>query len=673
MSEVSYYSHALKAGQKFYRQRLLTGESPNLQVLDQLLPGMKSYTGIDLGLNNIPIERVVGTLTQGRSDSFAGNFMPLAKEGSEFATKWANLAESHEREGIREPVLLYEYMNRYYVQEGNKRISVLKFFGAVTVSATVRRILPEKSDDPKVVAYYAYLDFNKSTGINFLEFSKPEDYTEFVSIMGKVPGETWDDENLRKIRAMYYRFSRVFLANGGDRLKVSASDAMLACLRVYGFSYLYELSEYELKKTLPKLWKEIELQQEDSKIKLKLEPAEEETSQKQSMLTKLLGQKRLKAAFLYQKERKGSSWVVGHELGRAQVDQNMAGKVETALYYCDDEEDVETILKQAIDEGANVIFATSAEMLPACLKAAVDAPDVNILNCSLNKPHRYVRVYYPRMYEAKFVAGAVAGILCENHKVGYVCKYPVYGSIAEINAFARGLQMTDPEAKLYLEWCSIEGGTDAPNRLMDQDVKLISMRDYQGEDDGMHRMYGLEQVVDGKLTPVVLPVLNWGVYYQWILNSILNGTYKSEDEKTSRSLNYYWGMSSEVVQLLFAERLPKGVRYMGELLARSIADGVCKPFFDPGKDENGRTVWKPIDRTISVEDILEMDWLEENVVGRIPAYEELNEQAQRLVDKIGIPVARKAGTREVIGVTTKGDAPIKSVESGEAVIIAEEE
>ena len=43
------------------------------------------------------------------------------------------LRKSHVNEGIRDPIKAYEYMNKFYVEEGNKRVSVLKYYDAVSV------------------------------------------------------------------------------------------------------------------------------------------------------------------------------------------------------------------------------------------------------------------------------------------------------------------------------------------------------------------------------------------------------------------------------------------------------------------------------------------------------------------------------------------------------------
>ena len=102
------YNKAYKAGKKDYQARLLRGEQPTLKILDDILPPRGSYSEVPLGLVQIPLEQVVGTKTNGRSNAFSGNFMPILKIDSEFAQKWIALRESHVNEGIHTPVKAYE-------------------------------------------------------------------------------------------------------------------------------------------------------------------------------------------------------------------------------------------------------------------------------------------------------------------------------------------------------------------------------------------------------------------------------------------------------------------------------------------------------------------------------------------------------------------------------------
>ena len=104
------YIKACKAGKRDYQARMMKGQLPTLQVLDEILPPKGSYSEVPLGLVQIPIDQIVGTKSGGRSNAFAGNFMPILRENTEFAYKWATLSQSHINEGIRDPIKAYEYM-----------------------------------------------------------------------------------------------------------------------------------------------------------------------------------------------------------------------------------------------------------------------------------------------------------------------------------------------------------------------------------------------------------------------------------------------------------------------------------------------------------------------------------------------------------------------------------
>ena len=56
-------------------------------------------------------------------------------------------------------------------------------------------------------------------------------------------------------------------------------------------------------------------------------------------------------------------------------------------------------------------------MMYASLKQAIANPKAKILNCSLNISHKYIRTYYARMYEAKFLTGVLAGALATQNRL----------------------------------------------------------------------------------------------------------------------------------------------------------------------------------------------------------------------------------------------------------------
>lgn len=626
------YNKAYKAGKKEYQSRLMKGELPTLEVLDEILPPRGSYSEVPLGLIQIPIDQIVGTKTGGRSSAFAANFMPIIRDNSEFAMKWASLCASHENEGIREPIKAYEYMNKFYVEEGNKRVSVLKYFEAVSVPGTVTRILPPKTNEKENRLYYEFVDFYDLTGINYLWFSKLGSFAKLQKAVGKEPDEVWTDEDKLNFSSVYNRFTAEFEAQGGKKLSITPGDAFLAFIGIYGFDSLADKTRNELKELVVKSWEEFCLREEEEEIDLKLDPTEE----KAPLLNRLLplSSPKLKIAFIYEKTTTSSAWTYAHELGRLHLEQAFSDEVSTVYYENVNMDSIEDAIADAIEEGCNIIFTTTPTFVKASVKAAIDHPNVKILNCSLNTSHRYVRNYYARMHEAKFLMGAIAGAMTENDRIGYLADYPIQGSIANINAFALGAKMINPRAEVYLEW-STKKDTDSMDNFQKNQVSIISGKDMVIPEEAS-RYFGLYSIEGDYPRNLAMPLWHWGKFYERLIRTIMDGTWKYDDNTSvKKAINYWWGMSAGVIDVVCSQNLPIGTKRLVELLKSTILSGEFNPFSGILYSQNGVIQNDPY-RTLTPEEMVTMDWLAENIIGDIPTMGELQEEAKPVTAQQGV-------------------------------------
>ncbi len=640
-----YYKEALKLAQKEYRNSLTKGLSPCLPVLDDFLSGEKTSTGIDLGLVQIPIDKIVGTKSRGRVNAFAPNFMPILEDGTEFSVKWKHLCSAHLNEGIHDPIKAYEYMNRFYVEEGNKRVSVLKFFGAVNVPGIVTRILPERNGEEEVELYYEFVNFYKLSKINDIEFSKRGSYASLQKLLGKEPDEEWNEDEQKQFSATYHYFEQAYISAGGNKLSSTVGDAMLSYIKVYGYPELCVTETADIKKKLKVIWEDVALQDEQEPIELKLDPAEEKKPHMLKVVLPIVSPSILKVAFLYDGTPERSGWVHDHEKGRLHIQRIFDDKIETKAYPNVMENDPLEVIEQAIEDGAKLIFTTTPRLMQASLRAAVEHPDILIMNCSLNKSHRYIRSYYTRMYEAKFILGALAGSLSESGKLGYVCDYPIFGQIAGINAFALGAQMANPRSKVHIEWSSIKGAKEAAQALAEKGIHYISSQDTARFMMDNRDSYGLSYIHQDKLELLATPVWKWGAYYEAILRRVFDKTLKAEYESSSKALNYYWGMSAGVVDILYSDALPTASRRFADFLKESIVHNVCAPFITPLITQSGEVIGEG-EKSLSLEQIINMDYLVENVIGSIPKYEELNPMGKATVDMVGIEKSQNTSIKE---------------------------
>ena len=641
MQQEIYYKEALKLGQKEVRSRTAKEKNPYLPVLDEIVPPEKALTGIHLGVVQIPVWFIVGTKTGGRVSAFAANFMPVLDEGTEFADKWEALYRSHISEGIRDPIKVFEYLNRYYVQEGNKRVSVLKFCGAYSVTAEVIRVLPERTNDEKIQLYYEFLEFNRYSKINFIEFTKRGSYQKLMRMMGKSYGEWWTIEEQRRFSSAYYFFEKAYKENGGDKLKITIGDAMLNYIKIYGYPELQNAGDAEIRMNLKKMWEDIALIEENETIELKATPPEEKELKPSvlSMILPIAKPSKLKAAFVYDVPPDKSGWVSDHERGRQYAQTVLGDQAATSVYIVEDEHKQYELLEKAVADGNKILFTTSPRMLQASLRAAISYPDIVVMNCSLNISHRYLRTYYTRMYEVKFILGVLAGSLTQSGRLGYVCDYPIYGQIAGINGFALGAQMANPRTKVYLEWSSVKGAGEAALALSRRHIHLISSQDTARFTEDTRQSFGLSHISHDKTDLLAVPVWKWGVYYEKIMRGVLDKTIKSEYVNTARALNYYWGMSAGVVDIEYAPALPPSSRRYADFFRSSLISGAGKPFLTPFVTQNGDVIGSR-QHELSLEQIIRMDYLAENVIGSIPSYDELNPVGKKTVDMVGVSAAK---------------------------------
>ena len=257
LEAIEEYQKALKLGQKEVRECQSKGRPTNPAVLHQVVGDLAADNSVRVGLVDIPAHRIVGTKTAGRISAFSPGFLPLLGRDTEFAAKWIELCAAHLSEGIRDPIVCYEYYGNFYVQEGNKRVSVLRYFGSPRIPGIVHRVLPEPSDEPRYKAYLEFLEFFKCTKMYDVQFTAPGCYSRLCEAVGIAPGTEWKTEDVRRFRAYFQYFRDAFFALGGEDANVSPEHALLVFLEVCDYADLGKLSAAELKSKLQKSWPNI--------------------------------------------------------------------------------------------------------------------------------------------------------------------------------------------------------------------------------------------------------------------------------------------------------------------------------------------------------------------------------------------------------------------------------
>lgn len=591
-----------------------------LAVLDEHAIAASVAYREPLGVVDIPIDLIAGSMTEARASSFSPGFYPLMDESTEFAAKWAALSDAHITEGIREPIKAIEYRNRFYVIEGHKRVSVLKYFGAISIPGSVTRLVPVRTEETQV--YYEFLDFYRKTGINYLLFSRPGGYTGLLKAMGKSPDAPWSADDLHSFHALFTMFRSAYLRQGGDPDELA--EALIVYLDIFGFQESLRKLPNELESELLRLRPELSNRSERAGVALL-------TSDEVKKPLLHFAPDGLRVAFVHEETVHESAWVYSHEIGRRDLEAALGEQVETLFY-----DGVATgdaamdVFAEAVGKGADVIFTTSPKLFQASVKSAVAYPQVKFLNCSLGMNYPSVRTYYARTYEAQFLLGAAAGALTPNDKINYIADCPIYGSTADINAFALGARFVNPRAEVFLEW-SETSGTGSRTRLSDAGVSYIAEMDRLSPYDAQTRQAGLYRT--DQRHNIAISLCRWGEIYVKIVRRMLDGSWKN-DARGASAVNYWWGLDSGAVDIVLSRSVPQGTQQLISLLREALCSGRIRPFSGAIRTQGGRQLH--FGSRLSPRELATMDWLVENVTGELPEIGELTDSAQELVRLQGL-------------------------------------
>ena len=625
------FIQALKLGQKEYKEASAAGKQLHPLVLDELLSDDIAESVIDVGLVDIPAERIVGVKSSGRVTAFSATFRPLLDLKTEFGAKWVSLCEAHLGEtGITDPIQCYEYLGNFYVQEGNKRVSVLRHFESPQIPGYVKRILPNKTEEPRIQAYYEFLEFYKDAKLYQPQFRRPGDYGKLLKYLGKAKGEPWTEEERRTFRSYYHYFTEAFAAVGKDA-DVIPEEALLLWLEIYPYRNLASFSTRELKNSIATLWEDMVTNTKEESVKFQTIAEENE---KNRLISRVISSwDQLNIAFVHQQTPDDSAWVFDHEMGKKHIEEIFGEKIKVRSYYgVSTPEQAELIIQQAVEDGAQVVFTTAPTLRKETLKVAVKYSKVRFLNCSVEQPYSSIRSYYGRFYEAQFIAGAIAGAMACNDRIGYIASFPVFGELASINAFALGAQMTNPRAQIELKWACVEGFPQT--ELLADGIRIVSTQNASSELNACSTN-GTYLINDtGEMIPLGTHIWNWGKFYEYAIKEILSGGMKKE-KNSHMALNYWLGLDSGVIGMDISARLPQGVRQMANLLYVAVKRGYIDPFgrkivAQDGSIKNDGTI------LFSPEQILRMDWLCENIIGRIPVPGEILPECYKVMQEIGI-------------------------------------
>jgi basic membrane protein A len=333
----------------------------------------------------------------------------------------------------------------------------------------------------------------------------------------------------------------------------------------------------------------------------------------------------IRVGFVYVSPIGDLGWTYAHDQGRLALEEALPN-VETGYQESVPENpaDAERVIRQFAQDGYNVIFTASFGYMDPTINVAKDFPDTTFIHISGFKTAENVGTGFGKIEEPRFVSGQLAGAMTESNQIGYVAAFPIPEIIRGINAFTLGVRETNPEATVRIVWTNTwfdpAKERAAAEALLDGGADVIAQhQDSAGPQQAAadRGLYGVGYNADmAPLAPdavITSAIWNWGPYYIDIVESVMDGTWKSEQ--------YWGGWQDGVVDLApIAEFVPEEIRATAEEEVARFKSGeetIFTIFTGPIADQTGE-IRVPEGQAMTAEELLSMDWFVEGVEGEIP-------------------------------------------------------
>lgn len=330
----------------------------------------------------------------------------------------------------------------------------------------------------------------------------------------------------------------------------------------------------------------------------------------------------LKVAFMYVSPANEEGWSTQHDVARRAVEAKFGDKIKVSTVESIPENaDAERVLRDLAQQGNKLIFATSFGYMNSVLKVAKEFPDVKFEHATGYKTAENVANYSGRFYEARYLAGKLAGATTKTNILGYVAALPIPEVLQGINAFTLGAKSVNPKIEVRVVWTSAwyDPGkeTDATKSLIGQKADVITHHTNssavaaaceEAKVPVISYNTSMKRAAPTMLLGGVIQI--WDEFYEGRIQAVMDGTWKPQ--------SVWGGIPEHMVALVdIAQSTPKSVIDDINAATDKMAKREFHPFTGPIVDNTGKEVLKA-GQVATDSDLLTMGYLVEGVAGKLP-------------------------------------------------------
>lgn len=323
----------------------------------------------------------------------------------------------------------------------------------------------------------------------------------------------------------------------------------------------------------------------------------------------------LKIGYIYINHPDESGWTYSHDQGRLYVDE-MEGVETMFIDSVPEAPESKDRIRELIDQGCDVIIATSFGYMDYVSEIAEEFPEINFLHTGGYKSADNFGNYFGKIYNARYIAGAVSAMKSETSKIGYVAAFPYPELIRGINAFTLGAQSIDPAIEIKVIWTNswydpaketqaaeslITWGADVLTQHLDSPATQKAAQSAGVWSAGYNK--NMDQYAPE--AHLISAVWNWGPYIKSQIEQMQEGTWKGSS---------YYGFDYQIATVSpLGKNAPDGTQEKVDELMSQITEGNLVVFEGPIYDNKNHLIVKE-GQSLSDGELLSMEWFVKGVI-----------------------------------------------------------
>lgn len=309
----------------------------------------------------------------------------------------------------------------------------------------------------------------------------------------------------------------------------------------------------------------------------------------------------LKVGFVHVSDPSDMGYTYNHDLGTQEMVAALGLSEDQIInkYNIKEDASCDTALRELVEAGCQIIFATSFGFEDYVMAVAAEYPEVQFCHATGNQAASSglsnVHNYFVSIYEARYLAGIAAGLKTETNKIGYVAAFPFAEVISGYTAFYLGAKRVNPDVTMDVMYTNswndptveaqvakalIDGGCDVISQHSDSTAPATT-----AEANGVWQVgYNSDMISAAPNASLVSARANWGSYVTYAVECVINGT--------EIPVDWCKGLAEEAVYLspLNETIIAEGTEEAIEEAKAEILAGTNHVFDGPIVDVNGETV-----------------------------------------------------------------------------------